>query len=83
MNMKMETEMDMDVNTDKDIHNEMDIDFQRIGYRHKFLRYSTLVQTLHSSVQYRSVPHSKSGAVPMSSLSGVGSWGYGKLERVG
>ncbi len=29
------------------------------------------------------VPRSQSGAVPKSSLLGVGSWGYGKLERVG
>ncbi len=29
------------------------------------------------------VPHSKSGIVPRSSLSGAGSWGSGKLERVG
>ncbi len=29
------------------------------------------------------VPRSQSGAVPISSLLGVGSWGSGKLERVG
>ena len=30
-----------------------------------------------------SVPRNQSGAVPISSLLGVDSWGYGKLERVG
>ena len=39
------------------------------------------------SVQRRlwegSVPHSQSGAVPMSSLLGVGQWGSGNLEGVG
>ncbi len=29
------------------------------------------------------VPRNQSGAVPISSLLGVGSWGYGKLERAG
>ncbi len=49
----------------------------------KYLDCQLLKALTFKIFQAITVPRNQSGAVPISSLIGVGSWGSGKLERVG